>query len=43
MMDKNLARRNMRMGITLFVVLILMLGITFIWAWIYLRAVPPSA
>jgi hypothetical protein len=42
MMDKKLARKNMRMGITLFVVLLCMLGITFIWAAIYLRAVPPS-
>ena len=38
-MDKKLARKNMRMGITLFVVLIFMLGITFLWAWIYLNAV----
>lgn len=38
MMDKNLARRNMRLGIVLFVVLLLMLGITFAWATLYLRA-----
>jgi hypothetical protein len=38
-MDKNLARRNLRLGIVLFVVLLLMLGITFVWAEIYLNAV----
>ena len=43
MMDKKLARKNMRMGFTLFLVLWIMLGITFFWAWVYLRAVPPSA
>jgi hypothetical protein len=34
-MDKQLARRNMRMGIILFILLFLMLGITFLWAAIY--------
>jgi hypothetical protein len=38
-MDKNLARRNLRLGIVLFVVLLLMLGITFVWAEIYLNSV----
>jgi hypothetical protein len=38
-MDKNLARRNMRLGIVLFVVILCMLGITFVWATIYLNAV----
>jgi hypothetical protein len=38
-MDKKLARRNMRMGITLFIVLMFMLGITFVWASIYLNTV----
>ena len=38
-MDKNLARKNMRLGIVLVVVLLLMLGITFVWATIYLNAV----
>lgn len=38
-MDKKLARKNMRMGIALFVILILMFGITFLWAAIYLNAV----
>jgi hypothetical protein len=39
MMDKNLARRNIRLGIVLFVVLLLMLAITFVWAALYIRAV----
>ena len=34
-MDKQLARRNMRLGVVLFIVLLLMLGITFLWAYIY--------
>ncbi len=34
-MDKQLARKNMRLGIVLFIVLLLMLGITFLWATIY--------
>ena len=38
-MDKRLARKNMRMGIVLFLVLLLMLGITFFWATIYLRTI----
>ena len=39
MMDKNLARRNMRLGIVLFAVLLLMLAITFVWATLYIHAV----
>jgi len=38
-MDKQLARRNMRMGIVLLLVLLMMFGITFVWATIYLHAV----
>ena len=38
-MDKKLARKNMRMGVTLFIVLFVMLGVTFLWAAIYLNAV----
>ena len=38
-MDKKLARRNIRLGIVLFTVLVLMLGITFAWAEIYINAV----
>ena len=38
-MDKKLARKNMRMGVTLFIVLFILLGVTFLWAAIYLNAV----
>jgi hypothetical protein len=38
-MDKQLARRNMRMGSVLFLVLLLMLGITFIWASLYINTI----
>lgn len=38
-MDKQLARRNMRMGTVLVLVLLLMFGITFVWAAIYLNTV----
>lgn len=38
-MDKQLARRNMRMGIVLVLVLLLMFGITFVWAAVYLNTV----
>jgi hypothetical protein len=38
-MDRKLARINMRFGISLFVLLIAMLGATFLWASIYLNVV----
>jgi hypothetical protein len=38
-MDKNLARRNMRLGIVLFIVTLCMLGISLLWANIYLNAI----
>lgn len=38
-MDKQLARRNMRMGIVLVLVLLMMFGITFLWATIYINTV----
>ena len=38
-MDKQLARRNMRLGIVLFIVLLMMLGITFLWATVYLNSI----
>ena len=38
-MDKNLARRNMRLGIVLFVVLCCMFAASFIWAEIYLNVI----
>jgi hypothetical protein len=38
-MDKQMARRNIRMGSVLFLVLLLMLGISFLWAIIYLHTI----
>ena len=38
-MDKKLARKNIRMGVTLLFIVIAMFGITFLWAAIYLNAV----
>jgi hypothetical protein len=38
-MDKKLARRNMRTGISMFLVLIALIGVTFVWAAVYLNAV----
>jgi len=38
-MDKKLARRNMRLGIVLFIVTLAMLGISVVWANIYLNAI----
>jgi len=38
-MDKKLARRNMRLGIVLFIVTLAMLSISVVWANIYLNAI----
>jgi hypothetical protein len=38
-MDKKLARRNLRTGISMFLMLIVLLGVTFVWAAVYLNAV----
>ena len=38
-MDKKLARRNMRSGISMFILLVALLGVTFVWAAVYLNAV----
>jgi hypothetical protein len=37
--DKKMARRNLRSGISMFVVLLALLGVTFVWAAVYLNAV----
>jgi hypothetical protein len=37
--DKKLARRNMRTGISMFVVVVALIGITFVWAAVFLNAV----
>lgn len=38
-MDKKLARRNIRSGVSMFIVLLALLGVTFVWAAVYLNAV----
>ena len=38
-MDKKLARKNMRSGISMFIVLLALIGATFLWAAVYLNAV----
>ena len=38
-MDKKLARRNMRTGISMFVMVLALIGVTFVWAAVYLNAV----
>lgn len=38
-MDKKLARRNLRTGISMMIMLVALLGATFVWAAVYLNAV----
>ena len=38
-MDRKLARRNMRFGISFFILVIALVGATFVWATIYLGAI----
>ncbi len=38
-MDKKLARRNMRTGISMFIVVLALIGVTFVWAAVFLNAV----
>ncbi len=38
-MDKKLARKNMRTGISMFIVVASLIGVTFVWAAVYLNAV----
>ena len=38
-MDRKLARKNMRSGISMFIVLLALIGATFLWAAVYLNAV----
>lgn len=41
-MDKELARRNMRMGIALTILIALLIGSSFLWAGIFLHFVHAS-
>lgn len=38
-MDKQMARANMKLGIGLFVMLLCLIGATFVWAAVYLGVV----
>ncbi len=38
-MDKKLARKNMRSGISMFIMVLALIGVTFVWAAVYLNAV----
>ncbi len=38
-MDKKLARKNMRSGISMFIMVLALVGVTFVWAAVYLNAV----
>ncbi len=38
-MDKELARRNLRTGISMFIVVVALIGVTFVWAAVFLDAV----
>jgi hypothetical protein len=37
--DKKLARKNIRSGITMFIMVLALIGVTFVWAAVYLNAV----
>jgi hypothetical protein len=37
--DKKLARKNMRLGISMFIMVLGLIGVTFVWAAVYLNAV----
>ncbi len=38
-MDKKLARKNIRSGVSMVILLVALLGVTFVWAAVYLNAV----
>jgi len=38
-MDRKLARKNMRFGISLFILTLALIGATFVWASIYLGVI----
>ena len=37
-MNRKLARRNMRMGVAMFIMLFILMGAAFVWAAIFLAA-----
>jgi hypothetical protein len=38
-MDRKQARRNMRFGISLFILVLSLVGATFVWASVYLQVI----
>jgi hypothetical protein len=38
-MDRKLARKNMRFGISFFILMVALVGVTFAWASIYLGVI----
>jgi len=38
-MDRKLSRKNMRFGVSLFVLMLALMGIAFAWAGIYLQVI----
>jgi len=38
-MDRKLARRNIRFGVSMFLMLFVLIGVTFLWASIYLGVI----
>ena len=38
-MDRKLARKNIRFGVSLFIMLLALVGVTFAWASIYLGVI----
>ncbi len=38
-MDKKLARKNIQSGVSMVILLVVLLGVTFVWAAVYLNAV----
>jgi len=38
-MDRKLARKNMRLGVSMFVLVLALIGATFVWATIFLGVI----
>jgi len=38
-MDRKLARRNIRFGVSFFILLMALMGATFVWATVYLQVI----
>lgn len=38
-MDRKLARKNIRLGVSLFILVLALIGVTFLWATIYLGVI----